>query len=63
MSEADEQPDGADVPAEGAEPGAAGRRPALVILAVVVAAVFVCCCSALVGLLISWSAGLFHPPG
>ncbi|MER7439953.1 hypothetical protein [Micromonospora avicenniae] len=60
MSEADEQPDGADVPPEGTEP--AGRRPALVILAVVVAAVFVCCCSALVGLLISWSAGLFHPP-
>ncbi|MEV6366393.1 hypothetical protein AB0L86_05810 [Micromonospora musae] len=60
MSEADEQPEGAD-PA-GAEPGAAGRRPGLVIVAVIVAALFVCCCSAAVGLVIAWFAGLFHPP-
>ncbi|TDC34924.1 hypothetical protein E1211_16755 [Micromonospora sp. 15K316] len=60
MSEADEQPDGADP--TGAEPGPAGRRPALVVVAVVVAALFVCCCSAAVGLVIAWSAGLFHPP-
>ncbi|MEV1328388.1 hypothetical protein AB0J20_02280 [Micromonospora costi] len=55
MSEADEQP--GDRP-EGEPPR---RRPALVVLAVVVAALLVCCCSAAVGLLISWSAGLFHP--
>ncbi|MBQ0905817.1 hypothetical protein [Micromonospora sp. U21] len=41
----------------------AGRRAsAWMILAVVAAALLVCCCSAAVGLLISWSAGLFHTP-
>ncbi|MGK5737432.1 hypothetical protein [Micromonospora sp. URMC 103] len=57
MSEADEQPDAGDRPRDD-EPR---RRPALVIVGVVVAALLVCCCSAAVGLLISWSAGLFHP--
>ncbi|MFJ6163944.1 hypothetical protein ACIQH6_02405 [Micromonospora orduensis] len=36
------------------------RASAWMILAVVAAALLVCCCSAAVGLLISWSAGLFH---
>ncbi|MFI6232680.1 hypothetical protein ACIBD9_03850 [Micromonospora sp. NPDC050784] len=45
------------------EQGSAPRRAsAWVILAVVAAALLVCCCSAAVGLLISWSAGLFHNP-
>ncbi|MFI6783792.1 hypothetical protein [Micromonospora sp. NPDC050276] len=43
--------------------GSAPRRAsAWMILAVVAAALLVCCCSAAVGLLISWSAGLFHNP-
>ncbi|MEV0152874.1 hypothetical protein AB0H57_03925 [Micromonospora sp. NPDC050686] len=57
MSEADdEERAGADV----RPPGAARRGPAWVILAVVAAALLVCCCSAVVGLAVSWSAGLFH---
>ncbi|MBG6101716.1 hypothetical protein IW249_002130 [Micromonospora vinacea] len=47
----------------GDEPGPTPRRAsAWVILAVVAAALLVCCCSAAVGLLIAWSAGLFHAP-
>ncbi|MEV4654850.1 hypothetical protein [Micromonospora sp. NPDC049301] len=45
-----------------APPGAARRASAWMILGVVSAALLVCCCSAAVGLLISWSAGLFHTP-
>ncbi|MBY8871980.1 hypothetical protein K7640_09010 [Micromonospora sp. PLK6-60] len=41
--------------------GAARRGPAWVILAIVAAALLVCCCSAVIGLAVSWSAGLFHP--
>ncbi|MEU8012266.1 hypothetical protein [Micromonospora parva] len=45
------------------EPRSTPRRTsAWMILAVVAAALVVCCCSAAVGLLISWSAGLFHTP-
>ncbi|SCE66211.1 hypothetical protein GA0074695_0121 [Micromonospora viridifaciens] len=58
MSEADEQPAGADVPPAEAGPGAARRGPTWVILAVVAAALLVCCCSAVIGLAIAWSAGL-----
>ncbi|MBQ0992674.1 hypothetical protein PSH03_001184 [Micromonospora sp. PSH03] len=48
---------------DGTEPGPTPRRAsARMILAVVAAALLVCCCSAAVGLLISWSAGLFHTP-
>ncbi|MEH1164596.1 hypothetical protein V6V47_04320 [Micromonospora sp. CPCC 205539] len=43
-----------------APPGAARRMSAWMILAVVTAALLVCCCSAAVGLVIAWSAGLFH---
>ncbi|GAB3948462.1 hypothetical protein [Micromonospora vulcania] len=59
MSDAGGDPDGpvADTP-----PGAARRASAWMILGVVSAALLVCCCSAAVGLLISWSAGLFHNP-
>ena len=53
----DEEPTGADVPPE-AGPGAARRGTAWVILAVVAAALLICCCSALIGLVVSWSAGL-----
>ncbi|MEU8259435.1 hypothetical protein AB0C02_02250 [Micromonospora sp. NPDC048999] len=59
MSEAEEEPAGADVPSAEAEPGAARRGPTWVILAVVAAALLVCCCSAVIGLAVSWSAGLF----
>ncbi|MGW5668051.1 hypothetical protein [Micromonospora sp. NPDC003776] len=58
--------DGADVPGgraeteAGAEAGAARRGPTWVILAVVAAALLVCCCSAVLGLGLAWSAGLFH---
>ncbi|WP_158610087.1 hypothetical protein [Micromonospora globbae] len=48
-------------PAAG-EPDGTRRRPPLLIVAVLVAALIVCCCSAVVGLFIAWSAGLFHPP-
>ncbi|MFC4148983.1 hypothetical protein ACFO0M_22235 [Micromonospora mangrovi] len=41
--------------------GAARRGTAWVILAVVAAALVVCCCSAVIGLAVSWSTGLFHP--
>ncbi|MFG3420100.1 hypothetical protein ACIBTZ_12070 [Micromonospora sp. NPDC049460] len=44
-----------------AEPGVARRGPTWVILAVVAAALLVCCCSAVLGLALSWSAGLFGP--
>ncbi|MET8120832.1 hypothetical protein [Micromonospora sp. NPDC005189] len=44
------------------KPGAARRMSGWMILGVVAAALLVCCCSAAVGLLISWSAGLFHAP-
>ncbi|MET8249835.1 hypothetical protein [Micromonospora sp. NPDC005197] len=48
--------------ADADNPGAARRMSAWMILGVVAAALVVCCCSAAVGLLISWSAGLFHAP-
>ncbi|NES15794.1 MULTISPECIES: hypothetical protein [Micromonospora] len=59
--------DGADADAAGAEArpgsetgaGAARRGPTWVILGVVAAALVVCCCSAVLGLGLSWSAGLF----
>ncbi|MEU3452568.1 hypothetical protein ABZ671_03020 [Micromonospora sp. NPDC006766] len=54
MSEAEEEPVGADVPPE----GAARRGPTWVILAVVAAALLVCCCSVVIGLAVSWSAGI-----
>ncbi|MFC4021081.1 hypothetical protein ACFOW4_24490 [Micromonospora sp. GCM10011542] len=43
----------------GPGPGAARRGPTWVILAVVATALLVCCCSAVTGLVVSWSAGLF----
>ncbi|MFC8618446.1 hypothetical protein ACFT9M_18810 [Micromonospora purpureochromogenes] len=67
---ADEAPPGPDVPAPepepgaeaepeaGAEPGAARRGPAWLIVGVVTATLLICCCSAVVGLALSWSAGL-----
>ncbi|MET8305389.1 hypothetical protein [Micromonospora sp. NPDC005173] len=55
----DEDRDGSETDAP---PGAARRASAWMILAVVVGALLVCCCSAAVGLLIAWSAGLFHAP-
>ncbi|MBQ0895574.1 hypothetical protein KBX37_21150 [Micromonospora sp. U56] len=71
---ADEEPPGPDVPepepepepeagAEagaqaGAEPGAARRGPAWLIVGVVAATLLICCCSAVVGLALSWFAGL-----
>ncbi|WP_328341006.1 hypothetical protein [Micromonospora sp. NBC_00421] len=57
---ADEEPPGPDVPPEPVR-SAARRGPTWLILGVVAAALLVCCCSALVGLLLSWSTGLFHP--
>ncbi|MFD2763824.1 hypothetical protein [Micromonospora eburnea] len=46
--------------AEEGEPTGAGRRgPTWVILGVVAAALLVCCCSAVIGLVVSWSVGLF----
>ncbi|MEV4809400.1 hypothetical protein [Micromonospora avicenniae] len=58
MSEVDKEPDAAeDRPGDGTP----RKRPGLVILAVVAAALVICCCSAALGLIISWSAGLFHP--
>ncbi|MFU8872237.1 hypothetical protein [Micromonospora sp. SL4-19] len=60
MSEAEEgEPAGADVPSADAGPSAARRGPTWVILAVVAAALVVCCCSAVIGLAVAWSAGLF----
>ncbi|SBT53845.1 hypothetical protein [Micromonospora narathiwatensis] len=44
---------------EGKPAGAARRGPTWVILAVVAAALLVCCCSVVIGLAVSWSAGLF----
>lgn len=38
----------------------ARRGTAWVILGVVAAALLICCCSAVIGLVVSWSAGLFH---
>ncbi|MDG4807254.1 hypothetical protein O7634_10895 [Micromonospora sp. WMMD1120] len=58
MPAADDDPDASGVDA----PGAARRWSGWLILGVVAAALVVCCCSAAVGLLISWSAGLFHTP-
>ncbi|MEH1056092.1 hypothetical protein V6U89_12860 [Micromonospora sp. CPCC 206171] len=55
---ADEEPPGPNVPAPGAEPGAARRGPAWLIVGVVAATLLICCCSAVVGLVLSWSAGL-----
>ncbi|MFG2054115.1 hypothetical protein ACGFI9_08770 [Micromonospora sp. NPDC048930] len=57
MSEEDRAATGAD--AAEAEAGAARRGPTWLILAVVAAALLVCCCSAVLGLGLSWSAGLF----
>ncbi|MFG3703258.1 hypothetical protein ACGF7U_00765 [Micromonospora sp. NPDC047670] len=37
----------------------ARRGPTWVILAVIAAVLLVCCCSAVLGLALSWSAGLF----
>ncbi|MFR9777764.1 hypothetical protein ACL02O_17130 [Micromonospora sp. MS34] len=59
MSEDDQASTDADVPAVEAEAGAARRGPTWVILAVVAAALLVCCCSAVLGLGLSWSVGLF----
>lgn len=56
---ADGEPPGPEAPAE--QP-VSRRGPAWLVLGVVAAALLVCCCSALVGLAISWSAGLFDPP-
>ncbi|MFG3603643.1 hypothetical protein [Micromonospora chersina] len=39
-------------------PGPARRAPVWLILGVVASALVVCCCSALIGLAVSWSAGL-----
>ncbi|MGK5441322.1 hypothetical protein ACSNN7_05760 [Micromonospora sp. URMC 105] len=70
---ADEEPPGPDVPSPEAEPdaeaeaepepepGAARRGPAWLIVGVVAGALLVCCCSAVLGLALSWSAGLFGP--
>ncbi|NYF56371.1 hypothetical protein [Micromonospora purpureochromogenes] len=63
---ADEEPPGSDVPAPepgaepeaGAAPGVARRGPAWLIVGVVAATLLICCCSAVVGLVLSWSAGL-----
>ena len=61
----DEQPEAerieAEQPAGAAEkPTAAARRgTAWVILGVVAAALVICCCSAVIGLAVSWSTGLF----
>ncbi|MGC4851927.1 hypothetical protein ACLQ24_00695 [Micromonospora sp. DT4] len=46
--------------ADADNPSTARRMSAWMILGVVAAALLVCCCSAAVGLLLSWSAGLFH---
>ncbi|MGC5017261.1 hypothetical protein [Micromonospora sp. DT47] len=54
-----DEPPGPCVPPE-AEPPAARRGPAWLVLGVVAAALLVCCCSGVVGLVVSWSAGLFH---
>ncbi|MCW3818861.1 hypothetical protein ONA91_30925 [Micromonospora sp. DR5-3] len=55
MSRAEEdEPAGA----EAGPAGAARRGPTWVILAVVAAALLVCCCSVVIGLAVSWSAGL-----
>lgn len=65
MSEEDGAANGPDDPEHpagtgaDAEPGAARRGPTWAILAVVAAALMVCCCSAVLGLGLSWSAGLF----
>ncbi|MFC0029454.1 hypothetical protein ACFFMM_07945 [Micromonospora chaiyaphumensis] len=42
-------------------PGPARRAPVWLILGVVASALVVCCCSALIGLTVSWAAGLFGP--
>ncbi|GAB3187075.1 hypothetical protein FHX75_12836 [Micromonospora palomenae] len=63
---ADEEPPGPDVPSPEPEPGAepepeaaaARRGPAWLIVGVVAATLLICCCSAVVGLALSWSAGL-----
>ena len=52
----DEQPAGG---AEGKATPTARRGTAWVILGVVTAALLICCCSAVIGLAVSWSAGLF----
>ncbi|WP_446217833.1 hypothetical protein [Micromonospora sp. IBHARD004] len=58
---AEEVPTGVDVPPRA---GAARRGTAWVILGVVAAALLICCCSAVVGLALSWSVGLFgNQPG
>ncbi|MBM0256341.1 hypothetical protein [Micromonospora sp. 4G55] len=65
---ADEESPGPDVPAPepATEPeaqagaGAARRGPAWLIVGVVGATLLICCCSAVVGLALSWSAGLLH---
>ncbi|WP_433284449.1 hypothetical protein [Micromonospora sp. CA-244673] len=43
----------------GSGPGPARRAPVWLILGVVTSALLVCCCSALIGLVVAWSAGLF----
>ncbi|SCG47610.1 hypothetical protein [Micromonospora inositola] len=54
----EETPAGADVPPD-AGPGAARRGTAWVILGVVAVALLICCCSAVIGVAVAWSAGLF----
>ncbi|WP_319461887.1 hypothetical protein [Micromonospora sp. RTP1Z1] len=51
---------GADVPPDAGR-GAARRGTAWVILGVVAAALLICCCSAVIGVAVAWSAGLFDP--
>ncbi|MFE9202572.1 hypothetical protein [Micromonospora sp. NPDC007230] len=51
---AEEEPAGAEAPPA----GVARRGPTWVILAVVAAALLVCCCSAVIGLVVAWSAGI-----
>ncbi|MEH0937232.1 hypothetical protein [Micromonospora psammae] len=58
---ADEEPPGPDMPSPEPEPGAARRGSAGLIVGVVAGALLVCCCSAVLGLALSWSAGLFDP--
>ncbi|MGX4657330.1 hypothetical protein ACWCHM_26950 [Micromonospora sp. SCSIO 07396] len=56
----DDDPPNLDVPPE---PGfSVGRHgPTWLILGVVAVALLICCCSAVAGLGLAWSTGLFHP--
>ncbi|BCJ59114.1 hypothetical protein [Micromonospora endophytica] len=52
---------GIDEPSPRREPTAARRGPVWLSLGLAATALLACCCSALVGLAIAWSTGLFHP--